>query len=622
MKKILMLGSSLTVLAMPQAAWASGLELAASPLTPTPDVSFPASPVNSPELLAQTPVAPVSDITSLQSGSNPVKPAPATKVNSVSNLLLEAEGGAAPQVTSVSQLSDVRPTDWAFQALQSLVEKYGCIAGYPDGTFRGNRAATRFELAAALNACLDVISDRFATKEDLATVRKLQEELAAELATLRGRVDGLEARTAKLEAQQFSTTTKLSGEAIFQATQYASGDRPVPAGFPQGFNGDVGDNLFVNGRSTLNLLTSFSGKDLLITSLQAGNYPTNTTGLPAGFPGTLAPQVTQVGSNNTFSLYTLQYRFPVLNDKVTIFATAVGGELADFVDTLNPLDSDGQGALSAFGLRNPIYRQITRFVNSSFSAAGAGFSAEITDQLSFAGGYLVPLYSASNPLPQVNQPAPIPNGGGLTGGDYAAIAQLTFRPLKSLGFGLTYVRSYTQSPFFGMSFAGYTGSTRAQTGLSSFLSTAAVVPTSANSGGFEFSWNAHRRVIVSGWVGATFTEAEGSGGFTVDNEGVFRPINRGDTSTILNYALTFAFPDLFLKGSMGGLVLGSQPQVIASSINNNTDPDMNFHVEGFYRLQVNDNISITPGVFAVFNPEGNSQNNTVVVGTVRTTFTF
>lgn len=59
------------------------------------------------------------------------------------------------QVTSVSQLSDVQPTDWAFQALQSLVERYGCIAGYPDGTFRGNRAATRYELAAALNACLD-----------------------------------------------------------------------------------------------------------------------------------------------------------------------------------------------------------------------------------------------------------------------------------------------------------------------------------------------------------------------------------------------------------------------------------------------------------------------------------
>src|SRR4028118_208006 len=64
----------------------------------------------------------------------------------------------AGQVTSVSQLSDVRPTDWAFGALQSLVERYGCIAGYRDGTFRGNRAMTRYEFAAGLNACLAQIN--------------------------------------------------------------------------------------------------------------------------------------------------------------------------------------------------------------------------------------------------------------------------------------------------------------------------------------------------------------------------------------------------------------------------------------------------------------------------------
>ena len=66
-----------------------------------------------------------------------------------------ADGEYMDQVTSVTQLSDVQPTDWAFQALQSLVERYGCIAGYPDGTYKGNRAMTRFEFAAGLNACLD-----------------------------------------------------------------------------------------------------------------------------------------------------------------------------------------------------------------------------------------------------------------------------------------------------------------------------------------------------------------------------------------------------------------------------------------------------------------------------------
>jgi len=63
------------------------------------------------------------------------------------------------QVTSVSQLKDVQPTDWAFEALQSLVERYGCIAGYPNGTYRGNRALTRYEFAAGLNACLDRVNE-------------------------------------------------------------------------------------------------------------------------------------------------------------------------------------------------------------------------------------------------------------------------------------------------------------------------------------------------------------------------------------------------------------------------------------------------------------------------------
>jgi ubiquinone biosynthesis protein UbiJ len=123
------------------------------------------------------------------------------------------------QVTSVSQLSDVRSTDWAFQALQSLVERYGCIAGYPDGTYRGNRALTRYEFAAGLNACLDQVTKligsstaNIVTQEDLAVLQRLQEEFAAELASLRGRVDALEARTSELEANQFSTTTTLNGE--------------------------------------------------------------------------------------------------------------------------------------------------------------------------------------------------------------------------------------------------------------------------------------------------------------------------------------------------------------------------------------------------------------------------
>jgi hypothetical protein len=137
------------------------------------------------------------------------------------------------QVTSVSQLTDVQPTDWAFTALQSLVERYGCIAGYPDRTYRGQRAMTRYEFAAGLNACLDKINEIISSgladkvsKEDLAALQRLQEEFAAELAALRGRVDALEAKTAQLEAQQFSTTTKLTANTYVSAGKFNSDGTP------------------------------------------------------------------------------------------------------------------------------------------------------------------------------------------------------------------------------------------------------------------------------------------------------------------------------------------------------------------------------------------------------------
>ena len=113
------------------------------------------------------------------------------------------------QVTSVNQFSDLRPSDWAYQALSNLVEKYGCVAGYPDGTYKGGQAMTRYEAAALLNACLDRVTE--VTDE----LQRLMDEFKKELAVLKGRVDGLEAKVGTLEAQQFSTTTKLSGLATF-----------------------------------------------------------------------------------------------------------------------------------------------------------------------------------------------------------------------------------------------------------------------------------------------------------------------------------------------------------------------------------------------------------------------
>lgn len=103
---------------------------------------------------------------------------------------------AMAQVTSVSQLRDVQPTEWSYQAVSNLVSRYGCVAGYPDGTFRSGQPATRAELAALTNACLDSIT-QFYTEADARTAAALRAEFSREIAKTNTRVTALEVAAAQ-----------------------------------------------------------------------------------------------------------------------------------------------------------------------------------------------------------------------------------------------------------------------------------------------------------------------------------------------------------------------------------------------------------------------------------------
>ncbi len=512
----------------------------------------------------------------------------------------------AGQVTSVSQLSDVQPTDWAFQALQSLVERYGCIAGYPDGTFRGNRAATRYELAAALNACLDQISDRFATKEDLATVKALQEEFKAELATLKGRVDGLEARTKVLEAQQFSTTTKLTGEVIFAGSEvFTDNDkRPVaPAAGAAGIpSANLNARFFSGYRARLNFDTSFTGQDKLRVRLQARD----TANISAVTGNNFGRLGFDGSTGGTFELDDLWYKFPIgKNTKVTVIAKS--GEFNDFVgDTFNPyLSSSGNGALSRFGRFNPLYR----FADTGISA-GVVVNQKINDQFAFSAGYLAP-----NPTNSVGPT------GGLFGGSYSALAQLEVKPFKSLGLGLTYVHSFQEaasaSAVNAISLGGGTGSSYANNPFG-----AGAIRNSSDSAGLEFTWKTAPWMNISGWAGVTFAEA------TRNVAGAPK-----SNATILNWAVAFAFPDLLIPGNLGAIIVGQEPTVIGgtrrlscgalgSANSAVSDCGSNFHIEALYKFKINGNVSVTPGLIVILNAQNNEANPIEFVPVVRTTFTF
>ena len=488
---------------------------------------------------------------------------------------------AFAQVTSVSQLTDVKPTDWAFQALQSLVERYGCIAGYPDKTYRGNRAMTRYEFAAGLNACMDRVNDLIAAstadsvkKADLATLRKLQEQFAAELGTLRGRVDGLESKVATLEKQQFSTTTKLNGEVVIGLAGVATGRID---------GADVSRNTVLGYRARLNLDTSFTGQDLLRTRIQAGNsgFTNDATGIQEGSLRMAAD------SGGKAVIDALLYQFP-LGKNTTITIEANAGAADDFVDTLNPyLDGDGgRGALTHFGTRNPIYYLM--------GGTGIGIKHAFGEKLRVSAGYLAG--SANDPTP----------GSGLFNGPYGLIGQVTFKPSKKFKIGATYVNAYNTS--FESSGNG-TGSRLANPNNPSNVLFPA--PFSSNSFGLGASFQFSPGLVLNANAGYTKTNISGEGDLD-----------------IWNWMVGLAFPDLGKKGNLAGLIVGMEPKVTGVS---NTaggsglltrDSSTSIHVEGFYQHRLNDNISITPGLIWLTAPDHNSNNSAVVIGTVRTTFTF
>ncbi|MGB3560927.1 MAG: iron uptake porin [Geitlerinemataceae cyanobacterium] len=521
--------------------------------------------------------------------------APALELDSIPSMdELAPSTTELSQVTSVSQLSDVQPTDWAFQALQSLVERYGCIAGYPDGTYRGNRALTRYEFAAGLNACLDQVlalvgGDEGVDPESLATIRRLQEEFAAELATLRGRVDALEARTAELEANQFSTTTKLSGEVIFGLGNAFGEERALNR--LQWANGDgddenrpgVDDNTIFGDRVRLIFDTSFTGKDRLRTRLQAGNIANFNSAT-----GTDESRVAyDVSGDNDVTLNRIHYRTKV-GDRLTLHIGAAGLDIDQLFDVTNPfLESDGTGVVSRFARRNPL-------VHRSYEGAGVGLNYDISDSLAFSAFYLADGGDAGSPVPK----------DGLFNGAHSAAAQLDFKPGDAFALSLTYLRAY--APGSQVNVASSTGTDFAQDPFQG-------AATSGNHLGIQTNLKLGNSVAVGGWAGAAFANAESG------------PVEDAD-ATIFNWAFNMAFPDLGGKGNLLGFVVGQPPHVTDNDISVNgiplEDSDAPWHLEALYRIAVNDNISITPGAFYIINPEGDDRNENLLVGVIRTTFKF
>ena len=549
----------------------------------------------------------------------------------VSAQTVESYSEGLNQITNVNQLRDVSPTDWSYEALRSLVDRYGCISGFPNQTYRGSQPLSRYEFAAGLNSCLNQIerliaSSETVSQEDLATINRLSQEFEAELASIGGRVDEIESRTAVLEDNQFSTTTKLGGETSFALSQ-VFGDEKADA------SGDLDSVTVFNFRSRLSFDTSFSGRDLLKVRLDALNTVPFGSGEEEDDPNVTGTGMTRTafdeGSDGSVRIGKLYYTFAIgessksdhsghghddhghdseghdeakeadeghdehlhgaAEGKLSFVIDAVGGEFNENFANYNEFFSEElTGAISRFGRFNPIYYQ-------GLEGTGATVNYNISDAIALSAGYLAP--RASEPL----------EGAGLFNGSYAALAQVSIEPSDSLGFGLTYSRGYYAPDELVVS--GETGSETANAPFGEEIA------TSADHFGIQGKYELSDRLSVSAWGGLSLAHAQTDG----DNEGI--AVNDGDDATIFNWAVTLAFPDLLAEGSLGGIIFG-QPPKVSSNDGGEEDEDSAWHIEAQYRYQLNDHVAINPGVFAVINPENNSDNDTIYVGTIRTIFEF
>jgi hypothetical protein len=500
--------------------------------------------------------------------------------------ITSAKPAAEPLVAKNEALSpdatEVQPSDWQYTALQGLVNKYEC-----DSKAFSGQAVSRDAFVDGLKSCLQKVEPVLAKNadqvpsEELDTLRRLTQEFRAELSNIDTRIEKVQQRAALAQTSQFSTTTKLKGEVIIGLNGVISGGAP-------------GSNATVSNRARLLLESSFTGKDKLYTRLAAQNngagygnlkndanliFPGNAEVPLNGIPAANGSQ-TSFGSStsNSFGLDWLAYQFPVGN--ATVYAAGFNGIHSDYAETHNPYFQDftgGNGAISSLAEENPIYK------------IGGGTGVGVTIPLNSGGGFLDSVnLSYFGGATGANSPAP---GNGIFGSRNSILAQVNFKPSEKFDFGLAYVN------------ANHNGGAIYDFGAGASVVGTALPALTSNSFGASAAYKVSDNFSLNGYLTTTNATVPG-----VTNN-----------ASILTYGVGAAFPNLGQPGNLLGFFVGQPPTVT----NANGTANSAYHLEGFYKYKLNDNLSITPGLIYLTNPNqlGNNSNG-ALLGTVRTTFTF
>jgi Carbohydrate-selective porin, OprB family len=509
------------------------------------------------------------------------------------------------QVNSVSELTDVDPNSWAFQALKSIVERFGCLEGYPNKTYLGNKALSRYEFAAGLNACLEKVNDLIttntadkATKEDLATLQRLQDEFDKELASLRGRVDALETKTKDIESKLFSKTAKLDGSVVMIVQGGgASSDKTLTGNrFTSAAGTSVAGasaNTTFDSRVTLNFRASslITEGDQLRIRIRgfAGNDTSGIFGLGTGV-GTLFTTGSGNPVNGSVALTfdKTYYDFSVFTPKLRI---RIGPSLQgiDTIDGNSFAGADDETTfISVMHSYSPLLSGIVH------SGSGAAFTYEVTDWFTLRGLYLANSGGATRAF----------GSGGLFGANNKGSVEAEF-DIGNLGtLRLEYAHAVIQnagasSPIFGSGTGAVlvgTNPTFASVGAASAVNAI----TDVYAANVEFK--------VFNNIGVFGRYAYGStavGGRGVDSD---------------SWQGGLSFQNLLGTGNTFGVAVG-QPIRIKSSPSG-SDSASELDIEAFYTFKVADRLFITPDIQFITSPANVSSNSGITVGTLRASFQF
>ena len=162
---------------------------------------------------------------------------------------------------AANPFSDVTPSDWAYQAVVDLSEQ-GVVEGYPDGTFKGERNITRYEMAQIIARML--AKEDQLNAEQRATLDKLAGEYADELANLGVRVSNLEKKVGNIY---------WSGDARMRYQNKATDDDSWNGRMRINVKGQVNDSTYVQGRlnATMDFKESKDDSDVQFDQLFANH---------------------------------------------------------------------------------------------------------------------------------------------------------------------------------------------------------------------------------------------------------------------------------------------------------------------------------------------------------------